>query len=156
MKHLYICRSKIEGLGVNAGENIKAGQVITRVEGPIRFKVNKNKKDALANPNWFGIEKDQWIEPGKPHKFLNHSCNPNAGMRGRTVLALRDINEGEEITIDYSIIEADDRWELNCLCGAENCRKTIRSIQSLPQKTFQSYLPYIPRYFQEVYRKYQA
>lgn len=154
MKHIYICTSKIHGLGINAGEDIKKGEVINRIKGPVKFKINKDKDDALDNPDWVGISKNQWVDPERPHKFLNHSCNPSAGMRGLTLYALRDIGEGQEITIDYAIIEGDDRWEMKCTCGAPNCRKIVRSIHFLPQKAFNKYLPYIPAYFKKLYEEH--
>jgi SET domain-containing protein len=37
--------------------------------------------------------------------------------------ALRDIEPGEEITIDYEqTLHSDDK---RCICGAQNCRGTI-------------------------------
>ena len=57
MKHIYICASKIEGLGINAGEDIEKGAVITRFKGPLKFKINKNKRDALSHPDWVGVSK---------------------------------------------------------------------------------------------------
>lgn len=154
MKQIYIATSKIEGKGIRAGENIKTGEIISRVEGPLKFKINKNKRDALMHPNWVGVKNNIWIDPLKPHKFLNHSCNPTAGMRGLTIIAIRDIKEGEEITVDYSIIEGDPRWELKCLCNEKGCRGIIRSIHYLPKKTFFKYLPHIPSHFKKVYEKH--
>jgi SET domain-containing protein len=154
MKHIYICNSKIEGKGVFVGEDVERGEDIQPIKGELKFKVNKNKKDALAHPNWIGVSENIWIDPDKPFKFLNHSCNPSAGIRGKkTIVALREIKEGEEVTIDYSIIEGDPRWELNCLCGEDNCRKKISSIHTLPVKQFKKYLPFIPNYFKNVYLK---
>lgn len=152
MKHIYICSSKIEGKGIRIGENAKRGDILFHFKGPLKFKVNKNKNDALSNPDWVGVEKDQWIDPDKPYKFINHSCNPNVGIKGKVrTVALRTIKEGDELTIDYSTIEGDPLWEMKCLCGEKNCRGTIRSIQFLPEKQFKSYLPYVSNYFKKLY-----
>lgn len=150
MKRFYVGNSKIEGRGIFAGENIPPKSVITRFRGPANFKVNKNKRDALSHPDWVGVEKNTWIDPEKPQKFINHSCRPNAGVRGLTVVSLENIKEGEEITIDYSTIEGDRRWEMRCLCGEKNCRGTISSIGSLTKNQFNR-LPYIPSYFRKLY-----
>lgn len=153
MKHIYTCSSKIHGLGVNVGEPVKKGELISYIKGELKFKVNKNKRDALANPDWVGIAKNRWIDPAKPYKFLNHSCNPSAGIKGRVgLVALRDMQEGEEITIDYSTIEGDPRWEMKCSCGERSCRKVIRSIQFIPRDQFEKYLPYVSTYFKNLYR----
>lgn len=154
MKHIYIATSKIAGMGIMIGEDVKKGDSIFTVKGPVKFKVNQSKKDALANPNWVGISENEWIDPIRPYKFLNHSCDPNSGIKGKvTLAALRNIKEGEEITIDYSIIEGDERWEMPCACGAKKCRKIVKSIQYLPKKVYNSYLPFIAKPFQKLYQK---
>ncbi|HMO79084.1 MAG TPA: SET domain-containing protein [Candidatus Paceibacterota bacterium] len=154
MKDIYICNSKIEGKGVYAGENIKKGEFIQSIKGDLKFKINKNLKDTLGNPNWVGVDKNEWIDPYKPFKFLNHSCNANTGIRGRVCMyAIRDIREGEEITIDYSTIEADELWEMRCFCGEKKCRKNIKSIHFLPEKEFKRHMPFISTYFKKLYLK---
>ena len=67
---------------------------------------------------------------GNGTHYINHSCDPNAYMKilYRHVLffALRDINAGEEITIDYEqTLLPDSR---RCHCGSRNCRGTINKI----------------------------
>lgn len=154
MKHIYVCASKIDGFGMRIGENAKKGDIIAYITGEMKFKVNKGLKDTFSNPDWIGISKNQWIDPDKPYKFLNHSCNPSAGVKGKvTLVALRDMSEGEEITVDYSIIEGDPFWEMKCTCGEKNCRKIIRSTEFIPGKQFKKYLPYVPTYFKNLYLK---
>ncbi len=157
MKQIYTCKSKIHGLGIRIGEDVKKGDFIFYVKGKMKFKVNKSKADALANPDWIGVAANQWIDPEKPYKFLNHSCDPSAGIRGRiTLVALKDLKQGDEITIDYSTIEGDPQWEMKCLCGSKKCRKIVRSIQSLPGDRFKAYLPYISTYFKNLYLRNKA
>lgn len=59
--------------------------------------------------------------------YLNHSCEPNVGLNGNIVfVAMRDIDEGEELTIDYAMIDEDPDGEvLECQCGKPLCRRTI-------------------------------
>lgn len=166
MKHIYICTSKIQGQGVNAGEGIKRGDVIQHIKGEAKFLTIKSKNDSLSYPNWIGIGKDKWIDPDYPNQFLNHSCNPNASVQGRIVVdsggkskgkyeivALKSIKEGSEITIDYAVIEGDDLWEMSCRCGQRSCRKVVRSIHYLPRRQFNKYFPFIPVYFKNLYIK---
>ncbi len=152
MKHFYIGNSKIQGRGLIAGEDIKKSSVITRIKGPAKFKVNKNKREALSHPDWVGVKKNIWIDPLRPHKFLNHSCNPNVGAKGVTLIAIRDIKEGDEIAIDYSTIEGDPRWEMVCKCGEKNCRKIIRSVEFLTTEHLGT-IPHIPAYFRKLHAK---
>jgi SET domain-containing protein len=67
---------------------------------------------------------------GNGTHYINHSCDPNAFMKtlyGHVLFfALRDINPGEEITIDYEqTLLPDSR---RCHCGSRNCRGTINKI----------------------------
>jgi len=67
---------------------------------------------------------------GNGTHYINHSCEPNACMKtiGRHILffALRDIQPGEEITIDYeSTLHSDEK---RCHCGAKSCRGTINRL----------------------------
>jgi SET domain-containing protein len=58
--------------------------------------------------------------------FFNHSCEPNAGMRGNIVLvAMRDILAGEEITYDYVMTDADYDYAFDCTCASASCRQVI-------------------------------
>jgi hypothetical protein len=56
---------------------------------------------------------------------LNHSCDPNVGVAGNVVfVAMRDIAMGEELTIDYAMID-DHHDSMDCRCGTANCRHII-------------------------------
>jgi uncharacterized protein len=58
-------------------------------------------------------------------RFLNHSCNPTSLAPGFDLeIAVRDIEEGEEITDDYGSLNLETPFE--CACGSESCRGTIR------------------------------
>jgi uncharacterized protein len=64
---------------------------------------------------------------GNETAYINHSCDPNAFIRivpGQKVaiFARRDIQPGEELTIDYR----DPNHPEVCRCGAANCRSKRR------------------------------
>ena len=156
MQRVYAGKSAIHGRGLFTKRGAHRGERICCVKGKKKIMQNKSKKDALANPDWIGVSKRTWIDPAVPFKYLNHSCEPNTGIKGRVSMhALRDIQPDEELTIDYSTTEADTLWELaggaQCRCGARNCRKVIKSIQFLPKTQFKKYLPFIPTYFKKLY-----
>lgn len=154
MRKVYFGKSKIEGYGIFARKNIKKGEIVFIMKGRMYKFDSMTKKEAMARPDIVGIKKNIWIDPSLLNVFINHSCDPNTGVKGTvTYVALREIKKDEEITFDYSISE-DSEWEMQCRCGAKNCRKLIRGIRYLPEETFKKYLPYIPKYFQFVYRKY--
>jgi hypothetical protein len=67
--------------------------------------------------------------------FINHSCDPNAEVAWTgdiaALLAIRNIESGEEITFDYgSVIPPGDKFTFSCNCGAVKCRKIIRADRS--------------------------
>jgi uncharacterized protein len=56
-----------------------------------------------------------------PARFVNHSCNPNARGTETHDVAIRAIEPGEEMTVDY-VAEQIPGLRLVCNCGAPNCR----------------------------------
>jgi len=84
----------------------------------------------------------------EPADFINHSCNPTAGFGGSpiTLVALRDIGVGEEITFDYCMDTSYD-MEFDCLCGSLNCRKKVTGndwkLPALQQKYEYYFSPYL-------------
>eukprot|EP00936_MAST-01D_sp_MAST-1D-sp1_P002798 g2798.t1 len=65
---------------------------------------------------------------GNASRFTNHSCRPNVEIQKWNVnghlrlglFTLRDIKEGEELTIDYRFTHFTlERWR--CLCGESGC-----------------------------------
>jgi len=58
--------------------------------------------------------------------FCNYSCEPNLGFDedGNTVL-IKDVREGDELTIDASFFCTHPDWKLDCRCGSKNCRGIV-------------------------------
>lgn len=153
-KKFYVGPSSIHDKGIFALRNIKRGEIVGIVQGSKKFKINRNISDALSNPDWVGFKTHNWIDPIPPYKYLNHSCDPNVAIKGsKTLIAICNIKKNEEIAIDYSIIEADPRWYMKCSCKGEKCRKVIKSIQKLPKKVYNGYLPHVSKEFQSLYKK---
>jgi len=58
--------------------------------------------------------------------YVNHSCNPNAGLSGQIgLVAMRDIQVGEEVCFDYAMSDTMPYDEFECLCGAPTCRHKV-------------------------------
>lgn len=128
------------GKGVFATAPFKAGELILRYTGPLlRYAQTTPQTYALQ------IAPDLYIgESGDFDDFVNHSCDPNAGLiiDGLDVrlCAIRDIAAGEEITFDYSTTLDEDDFEFDCLCGSPQCRQRIRDGKHLPPEVWQRYL----------------
>jgi uncharacterized protein len=61
-----------------------------------------------------------------PAEWINHSCDPNAGMLGQIVLcAMRDLVMGEEVCYDYAMSDGCPYDEFECSCGADTCRRRV-------------------------------
>ncbi len=62
----------------------------------------------------------------EPPDFINHSCEPNAGLDGQIALvALTRIHPGEEVTIDYAMCDGSPYDEFECACGSVICRGRV-------------------------------
>jgi len=142
-KKLIIRPTKKYGNGVFATQDIKKGSVIYTLSGEkmdskeFVKKVN-SKEEYIDDP--FQIGKKTYIDLDEFSRTINHSCNPNAGIRKNSELfALRDIKKGEEITYDYSATIAPTKWSMKCKCGAKNCRKVLGDVRSIPKRQLDKY-----------------
>ncbi len=90
-------------------------------------------KSAALDDDWHAMQvgPDLWLCSAGDNldDCINHSCEPNAGFTtGETILyALRDIAAEEQIAWDYSTSIGEPGWTLACMCGADGCRRVIRS-----------------------------
>src|SRR5271156_5858674 len=118
----FVVQNCQTGRGVFATQTIAVGSVIMNYTGPL-LKYEQTSSTTLA----LQIGPDLYIgESGQADDFVNHCCEPNAGMHinGTDVrlVAIADIAPGEQITFDYSTTMDEDDFEFECLCGSANCR----------------------------------
>lgn len=98
----------------------EAGERIFQLEGievsrPSRYTVQLGANRHLDVPP--GTSEREAMER-YPWRYLNHSCAPNAAVRGRELVALRPIGRLEEITFDYASSEWSLAEPFPCRCGA--------------------------------------
>ena len=131
---LEVKPSAIDGMGCYATQFFRKGRKITEYVGEriSRHEIKRRIKGAqrihiCAIDSYWAIDGSVG---GNGTQYLNHSCQPNAftkTINGRIYFyALRDIQPGEEITLDYIASWHDD--ETKCYCGAPSCRGTINKI----------------------------
>lgn len=108
------------------------------------------------------IEEDLYLVTGMegPADWVNHSCDPNAGLVGQVVLvALRDIRVGEEICFDYSTSDGSPYDEFDCGCGAKTCRHHVTGddwkLPELQVRYVGHFSPYIQRRIEAEKRRNQ-
>jgi hypothetical protein len=128
------------GLGVFANRDIRLGEVILRFGGRlIDFAETKRRGRWECMPLQIGP--DRYFDTEPPGIFVNHSCNPNAGIRNDCeLLALRDIKAGREIRFDYSTTMDEQSFTMRCLCGDPACRHVVADFSTLPRHLQASYL----------------
>lgn len=135
----FLIRPCSHGRGLFASRPIKRGETIVRFSGPRITYAQVLRKRKTDNPLQIGP--DLYIDIRPPAVIANHSCDPNAGiMKDSLLVAIRDIQSGEEICYDYSTaMDADSGVTFMCDCGP-HCRHEIEGFGLLPEKTRQRYL----------------
>lgn len=114
---MEIRESKIQGKGIFATKRIHKDERF--------YDVPINSISSTSQPKYARIGKQKWIADDKVLNFVNHSCDPNAKLDISTdqpfLIALRDIEIGEEITCDYDLTEKEGK-KIPCTCGSAHCR----------------------------------
>ena len=123
-----------KGLGLFARSPIEAGEFVVEYTGQ---KITTKLADALTTKYLFEIDED-WTIDGSARsnmaRYVNHSCVPNceADIRGDRIYfeAVRDIEVGEEFTIDYGE-EYFDEFIKPFGCRCESCAEKANSSASV-------------------------
>ena len=116
-QNLTVCVIDGKGNCVFAKNDIMAGEMIGYCEG---YEIFKYTKYSL-------YLEGKIIEASGILRNLAHSCDPNAFFKDdkRWLYALKNIQKGTEITIDYERTEPVISSPFLCRCGALNCRRVI-------------------------------
>jgi len=119
--------SRIAGQGLFAEQEIKQGTKIIRYIGEKITQEESERRLAAGNVYIFGLDERYAIDGSTPKntaRYINHSCDPNCHTEqfGRIIwiVAIRDIQIGEELTYNYGY-ELNDEPPEPCHCGAQKC-----------------------------------
>lgn len=159
MASVRVASSPVEGKGVFATEPVGRGDTVlvldtSRVvneEHPLRPEEDE-QEDHLAY-----LAGDKVVLLPEPERHLNHSCDPNAYLHTVDdevmVVARRQIQAGQEVTIDYLInTHGGSSWR--CRCGSDRCRGQLEtSFFELPTSFQCEYLPLLEAWFIEEHRE---
>ncbi len=146
MKKYCIGKSKVHGKGVLLIRDVKKDETIFIFKGK---EIEYTGGVWQHKPNSLQVGYVRWIEPTPDSvgRFLNHSCSPTAGVRGKnTIVAIRDLQKGEEVTIDYALSETYPLWHMRCRCKSRNCRKFVKPYQDLSDQRQRAFREYTSRY----------
>lgn len=153
-KKVEVRENSLSGKGTFAIEDIKKGEMVFIRGGHLLTKeeifhyTNEDCPDGywpITDDVWLGAINEQEFPLQKV--YVNHSCDANCGIRGEiTVVAMRDIKKGEEITQDYGLLDHNN-FSFKCSCGSPNCRKIITGndwkIKELQDKYYDYFNSYI-------------
>jgi hypothetical protein len=135
----YVERCDV-GLGVFASRDIARGEIILSIGGQvIDFAETKRRgpRECMA----LQIGHDIYIDTRPPGVFVNHSCDPNAGISEDKYLeAIRGIRKGQEIRYDYSTTMDEQSFTMRCLCRADECRNVVGDFSTLPRQVRERYI----------------
>ncbi len=123
----WVGKSRIAGKGLFTLQEIKQGTRIMQYVGDRISKAESAKRLAQGNVSIFTFSAQYDIDGNvlrNTARYINHSCHPNceAELTRRCIwiVALRDIQAGEELSYNYGYpAEAYQEWP--CTCGAANC-----------------------------------
>jgi hypothetical protein len=118
-----------KGWGSYATERISKGETVAGFGGWVVDSARLATLSLDRQHRSIQVDTDLFLVSGdtpEPGDMLNHSCEPNCGLAGSQLLvAMRDIEPGEELSFDYAMCDASDYDEFRCLCGVPTCREVV-------------------------------
>ena len=130
---VQVGKSRIAGQGLFTLQDIQKDTRIIRYVGERISKAESSKRIAEGNVYIFTFSGQYDIDGNvlsNTARYINHSCAPNCitelTRRSIWVIALRDIQVGEELTFNYRYDDKKHR----CHCGAMACGSRCTKCQS--------------------------
>jgi hypothetical protein len=133
-----------KGDGVFATKPFKIGDTV--MTGGIDKVVDGNNAHASQ------IGENQFVLHAGLISLVNHSCDPNCGVRvnetgANDFVARKTISANEEITFDYAMRNYTiDHFPKMCMCGSNMCRGAITGWKDLPFEKKQEYAGLVAPY----------
>ena len=123
--------SAIDGQGAFADEAIPARLKIGEIRGESisveQARIRATRSERIMIVELSAKRAIDFSKSSDPMRYTNHSCRPNARLcirQGRVEFyALRAIEPGAEITVDYGQTHHEGR--LACRCGVAGCRGAL-------------------------------
>jgi hypothetical protein len=143
--------TKRKGDGVFATRPFQVGETV--VVGTIARRLSSNTRNASQ------VSLNEFVLLGGLGSKVNHSCDPNCGVRvnesgAYDLIALRDFATAEEITFDYAMRNYSvEHFPIRCLCGSQICRGSITGWKDLPLARKEAYRGFVAPYLLELDRK---
>lgn len=140
-----------KGRGLFARKDFKKGELIWTLYGDIV---------TYATDYTVPINATEKIEPRLSKgvgQYMNHSCEPNThpDKTGRRYIAMKNIQQGEELTTHYGFLgysfgqeksidgQRAITFDLTCHCGAKNCKSKLRAYNDFTDEEKETYKEYV-------------
>jgi SET domain-containing protein len=156
---LILKKSPVSGKGVFTNSQIKKDETILVWGGYIISEDLVNPICERIGDHTVQVEDNLYLVALAKNKpdlgdFINHSCEPNAGVRGQiSIVAMRDIKVGEEIFLDYATVTTEPGYSFRCNCGSPNCRNLITGDDWKQKDLQEKYNVYFSSYIADKIRK---
>ena len=138
MGEIKLIKQEGKGRSVIADQVFELGEKVLTFQG---IQTNQQGRNTVQ------IEMHIHLNPDSPGCYVNHSCDPNCGIRNSTTLvAMRPIHPGEEITFDYAMTEQQLSMPFECVCETPTCRGRIGGYVELPSAIRERYTGFIADY----------
>ncbi len=159
-KKLETRSSTVSGKGTFAKIDIKKDELLAAFGGNV-ITINPQWKKLPKELGYLYIQIDDNLCIGAESMkdigdgdYLNHSCDPNSGIKGQIFLvASKDIVKNEEITFDYAMVLSGNSFKMHCSCKSKNCRKIVSSEDWKSQKIQKKYKGFFSWYLQNKIKK---
>ena len=133
------------GYGVFAAQLIGRGKRILRFGGAVLNTLTfAAAAGADAHDGYLQIGEGRYLGPsGTADDFINHCYCPNTyvavARRATHLVALRDIEAGEELSFDYGLTQIAFPLRFRCRCGVIECRSEIGNYDEVPLAVMSRY-----------------
>lgn len=168
MNKFIIKNTGSKGQGLFASQSIKKGEILSHVDlSKQKSYTSKEIAKIPKNNHADYVGRGKYVISFHPYSYMNHSCNPNIVIKHESIakssiIAMRDIIKGEELTHDYGVGAMDQfgktLWIMDCKCGNKNCRKKIpgdffRQPIEIQRKYYKYLPPAIKRKYKDKFNK---
>ena len=142
MDTLRVEREGAHGARLVTAVPLQAGQLVHRITG----------HEVRPTPTVYSIQVGvhAHIDGLGPAAYLNHSCAPSAAVdtEALALVALRDLDAGDELTFFYPSTEWAMSHPFLCGCGAPECVRVVAGAKYLPADVLGRY--FINRHIREL------
>lgn len=141
-----------KGSGIFAREPVIRGELLVVWGGDIVTGEMLLQLPLSIRRHTIQVEENLYQIPTRaiePTFYVNHSCDPNAGLSGQiSLVAMRDIVIGEEICFDYAMCDGSLYDEFVCSCHAARCRGRVTGIDWQREELWERYEGFFSPYLQ--------